>query len=340
MDSNPEASYGHGQLQSASYGEFCNPVTDQEPEMRCLDPTTLEPASPQQKSHPQRPLQCMPLQEPAHGSDQQHLTNNQAPLAVLQSNLGHNGAKTELVESAIDFTANPSNQYDMELYNEMHPKFNGSFDEFLIQQPATQPKGLVDNITDVSALPDFQISAQQTKDNDVEQPSIILDPNVEYVIYKSDGNLFWVIAPASAQQTNDTEVCNESSQHLTSGETDALVHPSAVPEIDGTSNLEDNPLWVKLKKPGEGLKQFLRKNWSEMLRFLPIPRPKKRSRKYDWQEEEPEDPEKLKKWLNAIKQKYWRVMQVKGKVNVKIPTTETEGLLWQQKFIANCEQAC
>ncbi|XP_063615998.1 uncharacterized protein LOC134789273 [Penaeus indicus] len=300
MDSNPEASYGHGQLQSASYGEFCNPVTDQEPEMRCLDPTTLEPASPQQKSHPQRPLQCMPLQEPAHGSDQQHLTNNQAPLAVLQSNLGRNGARTELVESATDFTANPSNQYDMDLYNEiMHPKFNGSFDEFLIQQPATQPKGLVDNITDVSALPDFQISAQQTKDNDVEQPSIILDPNVEYVIYESD-----------------------------------------VPEIDGTSNLEDNPLWVKLKKPGEGLKQFLRKNWSEMLRFLPIPRPKKRSRKYDWQEEEPEDPEKLKKWLNAIKQKYWRVMQVKGKVNVKIPTTETEGLLWQQKFIANCEQAC
>ncbi|XP_047484677.1 uncharacterized protein LOC125036246 [Penaeus chinensis] len=329
-----DVSYGRGQLQSASCMKLSIPVTDRELEMRCLDPTTLEPVSPQQKSHPQSPLQYMPLQEAAHGSDQQHLTNNQAPLLVLQNNPGCYGAGAELVESATDFTANPSDQ-DMDFYSEMkYSKSNHSFDEFRIQQPATQPKGLVDNIADVSALPEFQTSAQQTKDNDVEQPIIIFGPTVEYVTY--EGNIFWVIPPASAQQTNNNEARNELSQHFTSGmgETDAQVHPSTVSEIGGTSNLEDNPLWVKLKKPGEGLKQFLRKNWSEMLRHLPIPRPKNRGRTYKWQEEEPEDPAKIKKWLNAIKQKYWRVMQVKA----KLPTTETEGLSWQQTFIAICEQ--
>ncbi|XP_063608889.1 uncharacterized protein LOC134783064 [Penaeus indicus] len=320
MDSNPEASYGHGQLQSASYGEFCNPVTDQEPEMRCLAPTTLEPASPQQKSHPQRPLQCMPLQEPAHGSDQQHLTNYQAPLAVLQSNLGRNGARTELVESATDFTANPSNQYDMELYNIMYPKFNGSFDEFLIQQPATQPKGLIDNITYVSALPDFQ----QTKDNDVEQPSIIL---VEYEVYDL------------------VQVCSESGPHLTNWDADkeqqTFQHTYKLPDgemvligMDEKDSLVQistvSDLWVKLATPGENLKQFLRKNWSNMLHYLPVIYQSKQCR---WQEEEP-DPKDLKLWFKAITEKYWTVML--GKTD-KIPTNEEEGIMWQKKFMERCE---
>lgn len=344
-----EASYGRDQLQSASCKVVHNPMTDQEPEMRCLNPITLEPVSPQQKSNPQRPLQYMPLQELAHGSDQQHSTNKQAPLAALQSNFGCYGARTELGERATVSQANPSNQDEIEIYNDFkYPNSNG---EVRIQQPVAQLKGLVDNNDIVSKafesnsssnfqFLDFQTSAQQINDNDVEQPL----PSKEVgMLERKEVHDLYVIYEVidlqnAAQETNDTEICNESGQDFTSGmgDTDAQIHIPEVPEIVGT-NMEDNILWVKLKKPGEGLKGFLRKNWSEMLRHLPNPRPKNRNRTYVWQEKEPEDPEKLKKWLNVIKQKYWRVMQVLF-LKVKIPTTEAEGKTWQQMFIANCEQ--
>ncbi|XP_042857566.1 uncharacterized protein LOC122243892 [Penaeus japonicus] len=111
---------------------------------------------------------------------------------------------------------------------------------------------------------------------------------------------------------------------------------SHVPTVSANAsacNLEGGFLWVELAATGEGLKQFLRKNWKEMLKRLPVPRPMNHDRLYEWQKKEPEDPEELEKWLSAIKQKYWRVM----KKSIKIPTNEEEGKIWQQKFEAECK---
>lgn len=74
---------------------------DQDAETRCSDP--------QKNSYFQCPRQNMPLQEPGLGSDQQHSTNNQASLAVLQSIIGCHGGRTEHAENASDSPANQPN---------------------------------------------------------------------------------------------------------------------------------------------------------------------------------------------------------------------------------------
>ncbi|XP_027215190.2 uncharacterized protein [Penaeus vannamei] len=184
-----------------------------------------------------------------------------------------------------------------------------------------------------------------------------------------------VVVDNGGDISTESELCSQSGQHLTSRDAQSInlqpegqqryeityslpdgclvssgrdnsdnqVHLSMESEISGTSNLEEK-LWVKLKKPRESLQQFLCKNWQEMIRHLPVPKPKKENR-YDWQKKEPEDPEEKIKWKNAIKQKYWRVMRAPVNIftnvkqePVKIPTTVKEGKEWQQIFIARCKQ--
>ncbi|XP_042858501.1 uncharacterized protein LOC122244608 isoform X4 [Penaeus japonicus] len=86
-------------------------------------------------------------------------------------------------------------------------------------------------------------------------------------------------AQAIDQSLNINTVLKDSQPKLTSGQ----IQNHTASASTSTCNLDESFLWVQLAVPGEGLKQFLRKNWIEMLKRLPVPRPMNCGRLYEWQ---------------------------------------------------------
>lgn len=306
-------------------------------------------------SHDQNVLTCSsqlqlehnPLNEPGYRSDQLQSVSSQSPRELETAPF-----PTQRHQTSAQLT------YDTDLCNESDPCLTNTnsvnthslnlrpvpyleeqsltTDPFIQQNGCLVPIGkvLVENGTDVSTVSEIDGTS-----------------NLDYDLL---ANL-----QTSAQQTNDIEVCSESGLYLTNwdadkeqqifkhtyelpdgkmvligiDEKDSSVHISTLSETDSTSNLKAELLWVNLAVPGESLKQFLRKNWSNMLRYLPVRRSKKSAR-FVWQEEEPKDPKELKRWFKAITEKYWTVMM--GKTD-EIPTNEEKGIIWQKIFMERCE---
>nr|XP_027215191.1 uncharacterized protein LOC113808073 isoform X1 [Penaeus vannamei] len=269
------------------------------------------------------------------------------------------GVGTELVENPTDIPNNQFNQYnDTNFYNE-------HMQRGIKQSPDVSDSQIVNkdgnSVSFMQSHPNSYSSYDQVSNQQlVPQPEV--QPMYASTMSEDSDIDYLFVIPTAAREANDSEVCRESDQHcinsdainahnlnlpqpegrhisktkyslhgghlISSSETLDKLLSSTFPEESDT--FLENELWVKLKQPNEGLKQFLHKNWPEILSRLPNPRPKKKG-KYDWQEKEPEN---LKRWLNVIKAKYSRVM----KTPVEIPTTVKEGRVWQEIFTAQCEQ--
>nr|XP_027215193.1 uncharacterized protein LOC113808073 isoform X2 [Penaeus vannamei] len=340
-----EAGYGRDQLQATWYKAVIG-SDDQEAETRYVEPNKIML---HQNSYPQYPPQNI-VQEPVQ---------NYQDYLLIQSTIACHGVGTELVENPTDIPNNQFNQYnDTNFYNE-------HMQRGIKQSPDVSDSQIVNkdgnSVSFMQSHPNSYSSYDQVSNQQlVPQPEV--QPMYASTMSEDSDIDYLFVIPTAAREANDSEVCRESDQHcinsdainahnlnlpqpegrhisktkyslhgghlISSSETLDKLLSSTFPEESDT--FLENELWVKLKQPNEGLKQFLHKNWPEILSRLPNPRPKKKG-KYDWQEKEPEN---LKRWLNVIKAKYSRVM----KTPVEIPTTVKEGRVWQEIFTAQCEQ--